>query len=130
MAVCAIGRRTRQYVTAYSLDRVQPIRVRRMAKRCLVADFNGALPTGRTISSVVWRCTSPWATVLSNAAVDAGLRIVSVDCHFANAGCGGVKATVTLDNGDLYTANFEATVTDTSWYDEAAVAAGPYSVSA
>lgn len=123
-----LGRTTRIYVTGYNLCRVASTRVRRFAKRCLVADFNGAIPKGSLITQVTWECTSPWSTIMSNPRVIIGQRKVAVDVSFNFAGWGGVKASVLLDNGETYNAEGSFTVLDAPLYPSATYdsANGPY----
>lgn len=114
-----LGRTTKTYVTGYSLSRVNVARVRRMAKRCVVANFNGALDPSRSIVSVRWETTSPWSIFMSNARIAPGQRETMVDVSFNFSGWGGLLATVTLDNGEIYNAEFSFTVLDTPLYPSA-----------
>lgn len=127
-----LGRTTKTYVTGYSLSRVNVTRVRRMAKRCVVANFNGAIPKERSIVSVRWETTSPWAILMSNARIASTQRETMVDVTFNFSGWGGLLATVTLDNGEVYNAEFSFTVLDTPLYPTATypVSNGPYILSA
>lgn len=127
-----LGRTTRTYVTGYSLSRVNVTRVRRMAKRCVVANFNGAIPKERSIVSVRWETTSPWAILMSNARIATGGRETMVDVTFNFSGWGGLLATVALDNGEVYNAEFSFTVLDTPLYPTATypVSNGPYILTA
>lgn len=126
-----IGRATRAYVSAYDRARVQIVRVRRQEKRCLVANFNGAIPPGRTIVSATWSCTSPWVTFMSNASISDNQRETQVLVDFQNPGWGAVKVTATLDNGEVYNQVFEGVVRDIPWFNEnLPIANGPYSLTA
>lgn len=120
------------YASAYSANQTQVRTVRRAATRTLVANFNGALDAGRTIASVEWACTAPWVTKLSNAAINAAARSVSVDVVFNYSGLGDIKATITLDDGARLNYEFAFTVTDAPLYpsDTFDTAAGPYSITA
>ncbi|HET6725873.1 MAG TPA: hypothetical protein VFH85_07705 [Gammaproteobacteria bacterium] len=123
---CAeLGRVTRAYVSAYDRGRIHVARVRRQEKRCVVADFNGAIPVGRTVVSATWRATNPWVTLMSDASIAGRAAQVTVDFQFA--GCAALKATVTLDNGEIYNQVFEFTVRDCPWFFENdALTTGPY----
>jgi hypothetical protein len=124
-----LGRVTRSYVSGYDRARVHVGTVRRQERRCVVANFNGAIPPGRSIASVVWRCTSPWVTFMRDPSIFERDAQVVVD--FQNPGWGALKATVTLDNGEIYNQTFEYTVRDAPWFMENyAPIAGPYTVTA
>lgn len=127
-----LGRTNRTYVTGYSLSRVNVTRVRRMAKRCVVANFNGALDPDRQIVSVRWETTSPWAILMSNARIAFGQRETMVDVTFNFSGWGGLLATVTLDNDEVYNAEFQFTVVDTPLYPSATypIGNGPFRLDA
>lgn len=127
-----LGRITRTYVSGYTLSRQNVARVRRSSKRCVVANFNGALPPGRLITSVRWETTSPWSINMSNARIATGQRETMVDVLFNFAGWGGILATVTLDNGEIYNAEFSFTVIDSPLYPTATYpnGNGPYRLDA
>lgn len=127
-----LGRVTRTYVSGYTLSRQNVARVRRSSKRCVVANFNGALPPGRLITSVRWETTSPWSINMSNARIATGQRETMVDVLFNFAGWGGILATVTLDNGEIYNAEFSFTVIDNPLYPTATYpnGNGPYRLDA
>ncbi|GAA0260549.1 hypothetical protein [Rhodanobacter caeni] len=124
-----LGRVTRAYVSGYQRARVHESRLIRGEKRCLVANFNGAIDAGRSIASVTWRCEQPYAAAMSNARVFA--REVAVDILAQLPGVSLIKCLVTLDNGEVYTQLFRVQVQDATWFDgEPAVAAGPTSITA
>lgn len=124
-----LGRVTRAYVSGYDRARVHIGTVRRQERRCIVANFNGAIQPERSIASVVWRCTSPWVTYMRDPSIFERDAQVMVD--FQNPGWGALKATVTLDNGEIYNQTFEYTVRDAPWFMENyAPIAGPYTVTA
>lgn len=127
-----LGRTSRTYVTGYSLSKVNVCRVRRQAKRCVVANFNGALDPERRIVSVRWETTSPWSTFMSNARIAFGQRETMVDVSFNFSGWAGILATATLDNGEIYNAEFSFTVLDTPLYPSATypLGQGPFRLDA
>lgn len=127
-----LGRTTRTYVSGYTLSRQAVTRVRRSSKRCVIANFNGALCKGATIASVRWETTSPWSIQMSNARIATGGRETMVDVFFNFAGWGGLLATVTLDNGEIYNAEFSFTVLDAPLYPTATypLGNGPYRMDA
>lgn len=124
------GRTTRAYVSGYSLDRVQVVRAVRTQRRCLVADFNGAIDKNRQIVRVTWRCTAPWITILSDAAISSDGRKAQVTATLGNCGFGHVKCSVELDNGEIYLQMFEVRVVDAPYFAEPYQAPGPYELSA
>ena len=123
-----LGRTTRTYVSGYTLSRQNVARVRRRARRCVVANFNGALPPGRLITSVRWETTSPWSINMANPRIAPSQRETMIDVTFNFAGWGGLLATVTLDNGEEYNAEFSFTVLDSPLYPSATYPMdnGPY----
>ena len=84
------GRATRAYVSGYQRTRIHRARLVRGERRCLIADFNGAIPAGRTITSVTWRTNQPAGAILSDAGIVVGGRKVRVDLT-AGSGCAQVK---------------------------------------
>jgi hypothetical protein len=128
-----LGRTTRQYVSGYTLSRVAITRVRRSSQRCVVANFNGAIDPARTIASVDWETTAPWSINMSNPRIESSKqRETMVDVFFNFAGWGGLKATVTLDNGEIYNAEFSFTVLDNPLYPSAIypLGNGPFKLTA
>lgn len=109
------GRTTRAFVSGYQRARVHRSRLVRGERRCLIADFNGAIPAGRTITSVTWRTNQPAGAILSDAGIVAGGRKVRVDL-LAGSGCAQVKCDVTLDNGEVYNQRFEVSVQSGPWF--------------
>lgn len=131
-----IGRTTRAYVSAYSLSNVHQTRVRRRTKRCIIANFNGALPAGVGITKVTWRTNHPWVCHISNPSlvplVTGGpLRQAQVTCDFDNPGIGSLKAEITTDTGEIYVQLFEFSVWDSPLFDEPFNPnTGPYNITA
>lgn len=108
------GRVTRAYVSGYQRDRVHRSRLVRGERRCLVANFNGAIPPERTIASATWRCDQNQAIYMDNARITG--RETAVDIT-AQIGAGGrVKCEVTLDNGEIYNQLFVVRVMSAPWF--------------
>lgn len=125
-----LGRTTRAYVSGYQRTRVHRSRLVRGEKRCLVADFNGAIPAARSIASVTWRATNPSAAFMADAGVVEGGRSARVDVT-AGAGCSRIKCEVTLDNGEVYNQLFEVASQSGPWFQgESALQTGPYELTA
>lgn len=124
VACAELGRVTRAYVSGYQRDRVHASRLVRGEKRCLVANFNGAIPAARTIASVTWRCEQNYTLAMANARITG--REVAVDVSANWEGCAWVKCVATLDNGEAYTQLFRVFVCAAPWFEgEASPSAGP-----
>jgi len=132
MPLAALGRVFTGYPSAYNAAQVQVSKVRRYQRATLQADFNGSIPKAALIESVTWDCTSPWVTFLSDPAVSADQKSVSVDVRFNYSGFGAIKATVTLDDATEQNYEFQYQVSDSPRYPEAQYdsASGPFSVTA
>jgi hypothetical protein len=127
-----VARTFKGYASKHSANQVQPCRVRRSQVRTVTVDFNGALETSELIESVTWECTSPWITLLSDAAVADNQKSVSVVITFNYGGCGAVKATATLSDGSKLNYEFGFAVSDCPLYPSSTYdsASGPYSLTA
>lgn len=123
-----LGRTTRVFVSGYTRTRVHHSRVVRGERRCLVADFNGAIPKSRRIVSVTWRTNQPYAAILSAPRIKG--REVMVDL-LAGQGTAHVKCDVTLDNGEVYNQLFWIRAFTGPWYrGESAATEGPQELTA
>lgn len=111
-----LGRTTRAYVSGYDRTRVHEVRLVRGEKRCLVANFNGAIPPARTIASATWRVNQNQGAVLSNARIFEGNRSTAVDLLAGWTGYGLVKVEATLDNGEVYNQVFRVLVQQSPWF--------------
>lgn len=119
-----LGRVTRAYVSGYQRDRIHNSRLVRGEKRCLVANFNGAIPPARTIASVTWRTNQGQSVYMENARIDG--REVTVNITAQIGGGAWVKCDVTLDNGEVYNQLFAIEVRDAPWFSgEAQMGVGP-----
>jgi len=69
---------------------------------------------------------------MSNARIATGARESMVDVTFNFAGWGGLLCTATLDNGEIYNAEFSFTVIDSPLYPSATYDTnnGPYRLDA
>lgn len=121
-----LGRATRAFVSGYDRTRTHEARLVRGEKRCLVANFNGAIPKGRTIAQAVWRTTQNWAAILSNGRIFENDRSTAVDMLAGWGGPAWVKVEATLDNGEVYTQVFRICVQNGPWFSgEANPQSGP-----
>lgn len=124
VACAELGRVTRAYVSGYQRDRVHASRLVRGEKRCLVANFNGAIPAARSIASVTWRCEQTYTVAMAHARITG--REVAVDITAQLQGCAWIKCVATLDNGEAYTQMFRVAVSAAPWFDgEQSPSAGP-----
>jgi len=120
-----LGRVTRVYASGHDRTRVHDGRLVRGESRCLLVNFNGAISSGRTVTSVTWRCTDPSVVVMSNARIQTGARSVAVDVR-ANLPCDtAVKCEATLDNGERYMQLIRLTVMDSPWFGDETTTPGP-----
>lgn len=127
-----MSRTFKGYASQHAANQTQPARVRRSQVRTVTVDFRGALEGAQLIESVTWECTSPWVTQLSDAAVAADQKSVTVVVTFNYYGCGWVKASATLSDGSQINYEFDFTVLDCPMYPSATYdsATGPYSLTA
>lgn len=112
-----LGRATRCYVSGFQRNRVHECRIVRGELRCLIADFNGALPKGQLIASATWRCWNGSVAVMSNARIKDDQRETAIDLMAALPGGGMVKCEVTNDHGEVYNQLFRIIVGDGYWFN-------------
>jgi len=97
-----LGRATRNIVSGYQRDRVFRTSVYANERRCLVTDFNGAIPPGRSIVKAVWQTPDTMKVRMGTPAI-AGRQVqVSIDAQYT--GQSRIRVDVTLDNGEIYSA--------------------------
>lgn len=119
-----LGRVTRAYVSGYQRDRIHRSRLVRGEKRCLVANFNGAIPPARSIVSVTWRTNQGQGIYMQDARIDG--REVTVNITAQTGSEAAVKCEVTLDNGEVYNQLFAISVRQSPWFSgEASPPTGP-----
>lgn len=97
-----IGRATRNHVSAYQRDRVFQASLFANERRCLVTNFNGAIPPGRTIARAVWQTLDQSQCVMSLPAING--REVQAMVSAQYQGRCRIRVDVTLDNGEIYSA--------------------------
>lgn len=103
-----LGRVSRAYVSAHDRTRVHGLNLYSRERRCLVANFNGAIPKARTIASAVWDMESPCAVGMSGAAIVG--REAQVMLSAVRDGVEWIRCEVTLDNGEVYNQLFRVEV--------------------
>ncbi|KRG69130.1 hypothetical protein [Pseudoxanthomonas dokdonensis] len=124
-----IGRVSRAYVSAHTRERVHSTRLYPTEKRCLVANFNGAIPPGRTIVTAQWKMESACSVAMSSASIYG--RSAQVMVQGVYRGWAYIKAQVTLDNGEIYNQLFVVEVLEGPYFgDENSLAAGPTELTA
>lgn len=124
-----IGRATRAYVSAYDRTRVHQARLYRFEKRCLVANYNGAIPPAHTITSATWRTDAPEIGVMSNPQISLNGRETMVMFASQLGGWANVRVDATLDNGEIYTQVFRVNVREASFFfNDPPTQPGPFSV--
>lgn len=123
---CAeLGRVTRIYASGYDRARVHDGRLVRGELRCLVVEFNGAIPAGRTVTSVTLRCSDQSVIVMSNARIQTGARSVAVDVRANWPRVAAIKCEATLDNDERYMQLIRLAVMDSPWFGDETSASGP-----
>lgn len=125
-----LGRVTRSYVSAYTAARNESRRIRRFAKRCLVANFNGQMPNGPTITKAKFETTSPWSSILSEPRIENNGRNAVCDVMFNYSGYSAIQVTAQWSNGEVSSQMFEFDILDRPIMPTAtyAGATGPYAV--
>lgn len=124
-----LGRVTRAYVSAYTRERIHQSRLFPQERRCLIANFNGALPPGRTIAQAQWDIEAPYAVAISDAfiAEDGNFagRETGVTLQSVWKGDQVLRCQVTMDNGEIYTQLFYIQCLWRGWFGDQMPAAGP-----
>lgn len=97
-----LGRVTRNHVSAHQRDRIHYGQLYAGERRCLVTNFNGAIPKSRGIASATWRTDETMTCHMSAPAVNG--REVTVMLGAQYSGRCRIRVEVTLDNGEVYSA--------------------------
>lgn len=124
-----LGRVTRCYVSGYQRNRIHQTNVVAQETRCFTADFNGAVPKGRTIASATWSVLNPYGLFLTSAEVTG--RETSVVAQMNFAACTMLRCEATFDNGEVYSQMFKVNVSQWQYfYNQPVWSQGPYSLTA
>ncbi|QWP79221.1 hypothetical protein J5226_12890 [Lysobacter sp. K5869] len=116
------GRVTRAYVSAYDRARVHRFRLFPNERRCLVANFNGALPKGVQIDKAEWRMDWVQSLAMSDASIEGReARVMIQACYVGHV---AIRCSVTV-GGEIYTQVFVGEVLGGPTFGDAALAAGP-----
>lgn len=97
-----VGQVTRNNVSGHTRSRVFQGSLYASETRCLVTNFNGAIGSGRTIASAVWESDDISTARMFSPAV--GERDVKVMIAAQYSGYARIRVSVTLDNGEVYSA--------------------------
>ncbi len=97
-----LGRATRNIVSAYQRDRVFRSSLYASERRCMVTDFNGAIPPGRSIVKAVWQTPDTMQARMDGPVIHG--RQVQVAINAQYTGESRIRVDVTLDNGEIYSA--------------------------
>lgn len=110
------GRVTRCYVSGYQRDYVHTSRLIIGERRCLLADFNGAISPARTIVKARWRTDFGYICIISNAQIASDQRSTQVTLAANWIGDQMLHLEATLDNGEAYTQMFYVSVSGNPWF--------------
>lgn len=124
------GQVTRCYVSTFDQPRIHESRLFQQGKRCLEANFNGAIGVGRKIVAVKWSMQTPYSVVMDTARITADQRSTRVNITAAWTGDAWMRAQVTLDNGEIYTQLFHVVVPPSPWFGDVSPTAGPSELTA
>lgn len=119
------GRATRVVVSGYDRSLIHNSTLVRGEKRPLVVSFKGAMPKGRTIASARWQCQDNTVLVMSNPRLSDDKRETAIDLLASWIGCGTVKCTATMDNGEVYSQLAVVRVMDGYWFVDGQSQTGP-----
>lgn len=120
-----MGRASTANVSAYDRTRVHDVRLMMGEKRCLVANFNGAISAARTITSVKWRCDFGYIAQMANARIQSNSRSTAVDITANWMGDSIIRCEATLDNGETYIQSFHVEVNGDPIFLAATSGVGP-----
>jgi hypothetical protein len=122
-----IGRVSRAIVSAHNRTRVHNTRLYPREKRCLVANFNGAIPPGRSIVTATWEMEYASSVSIANPSIVG--RSAQVMIQACYRGRQAMRCQVELDNGEIYNQLFLVEVLDGPYFTDEATAPGPTKVS-
>lgn len=125
MACEELGRVTRAYVSGYNRSRVHVSNLYGYETRCLVANFNGAIPGSRTIVGAQWQTWNNYTGFMSNPQIQALGREATILLKAQAPGPCIIKCSVTLDNGEIYVQQFRVNVLRSPMYSGDSWASGP-----
>lgn len=101
-----IGPVSKADVSAFNRTRLHSVRVLPGEKRCLVANFNGAVPPARTIATAEWRMESNVVASMANGQLLSPYRETEVTVTAHLPGVAPLECRATFDNGEVYVQRF------------------------
>lgn len=125
-----IGRVSKANASAYYRTRVHDTRLMLGEKRCLVANFNGAIAAARTIASVKWRTFAGYVAIMADARIQSDQRSTAVDVTANWIGDASIRCEATLDNGEVYIQPFRVSVSGDPIYLPVQTTVGPLELTA
>lgn len=125
-----IGQVSKANASAFYRTRIHDTRLMLGEKRCLVANFNGAISAARTIASVKWRTFFGYVVVMSSARVQSDKRSAAVDITANWIGDASIRCEATMDNGEVYIAPFRVSVSGDPIYLPVQTTIGPLELTA
>lgn len=123
-----LGQVTRAFVSPYSRFTIHDSRLYPREKRLLVADFNGAIPVGVTLASVVWSLQPVCCVAMADAAINERETQVMLTAVFA--GSVAIRCEATLSNGEVYNQIFRIAVLCGPFWGDNIDNAGPAQLTA
>ena len=118
-----LGRATRNIVSGYQRDRVFRSSLFANEVRCLVSDFNGAIPKGRAIVKAIWQTPDVMQAAMSEPAING--RQVQITVRAQYTGRSRIRVDVVLDNGEIYSAWQEVRVMPAPYFNNPGWSNGP-----
>lgn len=101
-----IGPVSKADVSAFNRTRLHSVRVLPGEKRCLVANFNGAVTPARTIATAEWRMESNVVASMANGQLLSPYRETEVTVTAHLPGVAPIECRATFDNGEVYVQRF------------------------
>lgn len=105
-----IGTTSRANASAHYRTRIHAVRLMLGERRCLVANFGGAISSARTITKATWRADYGFVALMANARIESDSRSTAVDLTANWLGDSMIRCEATLDNGEVYIQPFRVDV--------------------
>lgn len=124
-----IGPVSKANASAFNRTRVHSVRVLPGEKRCMVANFGGAVPASRTIASAVWQMESNAVASMANGQLLSPYRETEVTVTAHWPGVAPIECRATFDNGEVYVQRFMVEVLHGGWYFDTPAPSGALQIS-
>lgn len=125
-----IGQVSRANASAHYRTRIHDVRLMVGEKRCLVANFRGAIAAGRTIASVKWRADYGITVAMANARIQSDNRSSAIDITAVWPGDEMLRCEATLDNGETYIQPYHVEAWEAYGFIPSSAVAGPLELTA